>query len=117
MQAIYQIQCESCHGEFGLGDGVAGINLDPAPAPVGRTSLMLSDGYLFWRITEGGVPFGTTMPSFESILDDNQRWDVINHLRYLGIIAGTIDENLVPSFNEQSKLEHITMVEKQLNWN
>jgi len=25
-QAIYQIQCESCHGELGLGDGVAGIN-------------------------------------------------------------------------------------------
>jgi len=61
---------------------------------------MLSDGYLFWRITEGGVPFGTAMPSFESILDDNQRWDVINYLRYLGITAGTIDENLVPSFIE-----------------
>jgi len=73
---------------------------------------MLSDGYLFWRITEGGVPFGTAMPSFESILDDNQRWDVINYLRYLGITAGTIDENLVPSFNEQFEQEHITMVEE-----
>jgi len=111
-QAIYQIQCESCHGEFGLGDGVAGMNLDPVPAPVGRTSLMLSDEYLFWRITEGGVTFGTAMPSYESILDDNERWDVINYLRYLGITAGTIDENLGSSFDEQSEQEHITMVEE-----
>jgi hypothetical protein len=37
---------------------------------------------------------------------------VINYLRYLGITAGTIDENLVPSFNEQSEQENITMVEE-----
>lgn len=107
---IYQIQCESCHGEYGLGDGTAGVNMDPAPAPVGMTSLMLSDEYLFWRITEGGVPFGTEMPAFEAILDEQDRWDVINYLRHLGIAAGTMNEVLDPSIGEQSVSEHVSMV-------
>ena len=111
-QAIYKIQCESCHGELGLGDGVAGINLDPAPAPIGRASLMLSDEYLYWRISERGAPFGTAMPSFESILVEKDRWDVINYLRHLGFTAGIMDDGLDQSLDGQSLTEHITMVEK-----
>lgn len=111
---IYQIQCESCHGEYGFGDGAAGLNLDPAPAPIGMTSLMLSDEYLFWRISEGGAPFGTAMPSFESILDEKDRWDVINYLRHLGIAAGMMDEELDPSFGEQSMSAHMRMVEEAI---
>lgn len=58
---ICTTHCATCHGNFCNGDGPGGASLDPAPAPIGHTSQMISDAYLFGRITEGGVPFGTGM--------------------------------------------------------
>jgi len=80
--------CVSCHGESGMGDGPAGPALDPPPAPVAQTSQVMSDAYLFWRISEGGISFGTAMPPWKGSLDENARWDVINYVRSLGAEAG-----------------------------
>ncbi|MCB0060605.1 MAG: cytochrome c, partial [Caldilineaceae bacterium] len=80
----YNLYCVSCHGESGMGDGVAGAALDPAPAPIARTSQMLSDGYLFWRISEGGSHFSTAMPAWEVAIDEQTRWDLINYMQALG---------------------------------
>lgn len=85
--ALYTTNCASCHGDGGMGDGAAGAVLDPAPAPVAHTSQMMADDYLFWRITEGGIPFGTSMPPW-AVLDEQARWDTINYMRALG--AGTV---------------------------
>jgi mono/diheme cytochrome c family protein len=82
--AIYATNCASCHGDGGMGDGPAGAALDPAPSPVARTSQMMGDNYLFWRISEGGVPFSSAMPAWKGTLDDQSRWDVINYVRALG---------------------------------
>ncbi len=71
-----------------MGDGPAASALDPAPAPVAHSSQMLADDYLFWRISEGGTPFGTTMPAWK-MLDEQARWDMINYMRALG--AGTVE--------------------------
>ncbi|MCP4360183.1 MAG: cytochrome c [Chloroflexi bacterium] len=83
---IYSANCAACHGDGGMGDGPAAAGLDPAPAPIAHTSLMLDDSYLFWRISEGGVaePFSSTMPSWKAALDEQTRWDVINYVRALG---------------------------------
>ena len=69
-----------------MGDGPAGQQLDPAPAPVAHTSRMLGDDYLFWRISEGGGhdPFSSAMPRWQDLLSDTDRWDVINYIRALG---------------------------------
>ncbi len=75
--------CITCHGAGGMGDGEAGAGLDPQPAPVAHTSQMMGDDYLFWRISEGGVPFRTGMPIFGN-LDEQARWDLINYVRALG---------------------------------
>ncbi|MEZ4865413.1 MAG: cytochrome c [Caldilineaceae bacterium] len=83
-EATYGLYCTSCHGESGMGDGVAAQTLDPAPAPIARTSQMLSDGYLFWRISEGGAHFATAMPAWDVALDEQTRWDLINYMRNLG---------------------------------
>lgn len=80
----YVAQCATCHGDYGNGDGPGGANLDPAPAPIAHTSQMMSDAYLFWRITEGGIPFETGMLPYRDILDEQARWDVINYVRALG---------------------------------
>jgi mono/diheme cytochrome c family protein len=83
---IYGTYCASCHGDGGMGDGPAGANLDPLPAPVAHTSLMLGDDYLFWRTSEGGAmqPFSSAMPAWKESLEEEARWDVINYMRALG---------------------------------
>jgi mono/diheme cytochrome c family protein len=83
-EAIFTTHCASCHGDGAMGDGPAGAALDPSPAPVAHTSQMMGDDYLFWRISEGGVPFDTAMPVWKETLDEPARWDVINYVRALG---------------------------------
>lgn len=80
----YALYCTSCHGETGMGDGAAGAALDPAPAAIARTSQMLGDDYLFWRISEGGTHFETAMPAWEAAVGEELRWDLINYMRSLG---------------------------------
>jgi mono/diheme cytochrome c family protein len=80
---LYATNCASCHGDGGMGDGPAAPALNPAPAPVAHTSQMMADDYLFWRVSEGGTPFNTSMPPWKS-LDEQARWDMINYMRALG---------------------------------
>jgi mono/diheme cytochrome c family protein len=87
-QMVYTAQCETCHGASGMGDGPAGQALDPAPAPIAHTSQMLGDGYLYWRISEGGHDFATAMPAWDESLSEQARWDLINFVRNLGSDAG-----------------------------
>lgn len=89
-EAIYTAQCAVCHGDGGMGDGPSAAALDPAPAAVAHTSQMMGDDYLFWRISEGGQmePFNSTMIPWESVLSEEERWDVINYVQALG--AGTV---------------------------
>ena len=83
-EEIYTQNCATCHGDGGMGDGPGGANLDPAPAPIAHTSQMMADDYLFWRISEGGTTFETAMIPYANILDEQERWDVINYVRALG---------------------------------
>ena len=83
-QELYTNLCATCHGNTGLGDGPGGAALNPTPAALAHTSQMLSDAYLFWRISEGGVPFGTAMPAWREALDEQARWDLINFVQALG---------------------------------
>ncbi|NUQ38503.1 MAG: cytochrome c [Caldilineales bacterium] len=81
---IYTAQCAVCHGDGGMGDGPTAAVLDPAPAPIAHTSQMMSDAYLFWRVSEGGVPFETAMPVWKELLSEEERWSVIHYVRGLG---------------------------------
>ena len=83
---LYSTLCASCHGDGGMGDGPAGANLDPVPAPLAHTSQMMGDDLLFWRISEGGAmaPFNSAMPAWTDSLDEQARWDLVNYVRALG---------------------------------
>ena len=87
---IYQANCATCHGESGWGDGPAAPNLFPAPAQLAHTAPMLSDTYLFYRISEGGgfAPFNSAMPAWQDTLSERDRWDVINYIRTMGATSG-----------------------------
>ncbi|HUQ19759.1 MAG TPA: cytochrome c, partial [Gemmatimonadaceae bacterium] len=74
----FQVNCEPCHGDKGMGDGPAtkfgmpGINLI-TDVTKGRT-----DGYIFGMIRNGrGL-----MPPYNRI-EEPDRWDVVNYLRGL----------------------------------
>ena len=81
---LYTTHCASCHGDGGMGDGPAGQSLNPPAAPIAHTSQMLGDDYLFWRISEGGAPFGSAMPPWAGTLSEENIWDIINYVRALG---------------------------------
>jgi len=81
---VYKTNCLSCHGETGLGDGPAGAALDPRPAQIAHSTQMLADDLLFYRISEGGVPFQTAMPAWKGVLTEEQIWDVLAYVRALG---------------------------------
>ena len=83
---LYTTHCVVCHGESGLGDGTAAESYDPVPSPIAHTSQMLSDDYLYWRISEGGsmAPFNSAMPAWKGVFEEQARWDVINYVRALG---------------------------------
>jgi mono/diheme cytochrome c family protein len=77
---LYVRECRSCHGAKGLGDGKGGRDLDPRPTDL--TNPMLwdqSDGAMFWKITEGRGD----MPEHKELLNDEERWHVLNYMRTL----------------------------------
>lgn len=82
-EALYQANCSSCHGEQGLGDGPAGASLNPKPSNLARAPKNLSDAYLFWRISEGGIlePFNSLMPAWKALMSEQQIWQVITYIR------------------------------------
>lgn len=85
-ETLYAAKCALCHGEHGWGDGPAAAGLDPPPAPIAHTAQMLSDAYLFYRLSEGGTfaPFNSAMPAWRETLNETERWDLVNYMRTLG---------------------------------
>lgn len=85
-QALYQQNCVSCHGTTGQGDGPAASALEPKPVNLGLVQSTVSDGYLAWRITEGGLmePFRSVMPAWKGILNEDKTWKVVAYIRTFG---------------------------------
>jgi len=75
-EALYNKNCASCHGNPGKGNSMKTLNPIP-PDLSSAKSQELTDGELFYILTTGrGV-----MPSFKSVLSEDERWKVISYLR------------------------------------
>jgi mono/diheme cytochrome c family protein len=72
-KASYGSNCAACHGDAGLGDGVAAVALDPKPRNLvkDRYRRGASAAQVFETITKGMD--GTTMASFAHLAED-ERW-------------------------------------------
>ncbi len=81
--SLYAVNCVSCHGASGKGDGPVGIALNPRPADLTQHARpgAHTDAQLYEWITSG-VP-GTRMPAFKSTLSDTDRWNLVNFIRTL----------------------------------
>ncbi len=81
---VYAENCASCHGPSGYGDGPAASNLNPRPANLAWLSRMAMsrwDPFMFWTVSEGGVPVGSAMPSFKTSVSVADRWAVIGYIQ------------------------------------
>ena len=77
-KAVFTAQCIMCHGPKGLGDGPQAKDLTPKPLNLSDPNVQnQTDGSIFWKLTEGRKP----MPSFEKLISENERWNVINYVR------------------------------------
>jgi mono/diheme cytochrome c family protein len=81
--ALYAERCAPCHDPSGTGHGDAGLALLPSPALLAQLIRMpdAADEYLLWAISEGGEPFGTSMPAFKDTLTQDQIWQIITYMR------------------------------------
>jgi mono/diheme cytochrome c family protein len=81
---LFPLHCAACHGAGGAGDGPLAKTLPVPPADLTAAHLwMHSDGELFWWLTNGmQTPEGKqAMPGFASVLDEDQRWALIDYIR------------------------------------
>lgn len=78
--ALYATNCAICHGETGEGDGPAAAGLEMAPSDLHEGHVQENtDGALYYIISHGKPE--TPMPAWEDVLDEDQRWHVVNFLR------------------------------------
>ncbi len=83
----YFALCSQCHGEDGRGHGTEAASLNPPPADFTNQERMreLTDGYLFWRISDGGNfdPYNSLMTAWGTLLSEQEMWELISYLRTL----------------------------------
>jgi mono/diheme cytochrome c family protein len=76
---LAQVNCVSCHGAKGKGDGAAAAALNPKPADwTSKKVQEETDGELFWKISNGRGP----MPPWKH-LPEKDRWALIRYIRSL----------------------------------
>lgn len=86
-EGLFKAQCASCHGNEADGNSDAGKALKPQAGNLRAADFQAqSDGYIFWRMTKGGIGAnisGSAMQAFETQLSEEQRWQIIAYLRSL----------------------------------
>src|SRR6185503_14722430 len=77
---LFTQNCSSCHGDRGLGDGIAaGGSTVPVPAIGSRKKTPALSPALAYNVVSVGVR-GTPMPSFSANMSPQDRWDVVNYI-------------------------------------
>ncbi|MBF0124319.1 MAG: cytochrome c [Magnetococcales bacterium] len=83
-QRLFDGYCASCHGFGGVGKGIEGERLAVEPAQLPRAAQGVfpsdRDSYLYWTISEGGVPVHSPMPPFKDVLASQQIWQIILYI-------------------------------------
>jgi len=76
---VAQINCVTCHGAKGKGDGAAAVALNPKPADWTSKAVQDdTDGELFWKISTGRG----AMPAWRH-LPEKDRWALVGYIRSL----------------------------------
>ena len=77
---VYKANCVVCHGEKGLGDGPAGMALNPKPRNFIEGKWKIAgDSISLYNTISAGLP-GSSMASFKH-LKPSDRWAVVQFIR------------------------------------
>lgn len=78
---LFKKHCTMCHGDTGKGDGPATQFIKPAPPDIStaEASERMSDGEMFYKITNGKRP----MPPMTRKMNETERWQVVRFVRTL----------------------------------
>jgi len=83
-KTVYLTYCAQCHGKNYDGNGTVGQSFHPLPADLRIAKVQaLSDGALFKNISYGKP--GGRQPALATTVSVQERWQVIAHIRSLGI--------------------------------
>jgi mono/diheme cytochrome c family protein len=78
-EKVAKVNCLSCHGVKGKGDGPAAVALNPKPADwTSKRVQDMSDGEIFWKMTTGRG----AMPAWRH-LPEKDRWAIVRYIRTL----------------------------------
>ena len=77
--ALYAQHCTACHGTGGRGDGELALRSSVPPPDLAQHTALHSAGDMFAWLSDGTA--SGAMPGFRAVLDEQQRWDLINLLR------------------------------------
>ena len=87
---LFRVNCSMCHGPQGRGDGpvapfLAAGGVSPANLPTATEDR--SDGEIFWLMSNGGTRgqagLPVIMPTFRLLLDEEDRWSLVQYVRFL----------------------------------
>jgi mono/diheme cytochrome c family protein len=85
-RTLYEFNCRPCHGDKTDGNGpmADGFRLRPIDFTDNGTLETIVEGYIFWRIRNGGpglppeaTPWNSAMPIWKKDLTDEQIWMIM----------------------------------------
>jgi len=73
---VFLANCKSCHGDPGKANG---LPLAPLPTDIALQAFLdkNTNGSIYNKMTDGQA----TMPTYKSILSEEQRWHIVNYIR------------------------------------
>jgi mono/diheme cytochrome c family protein len=77
-RSLYTLNCTTCHGDTGRGDGPQVPNLPVAPADF-RVHIPYHQDEFFFQVMTNGL--GSIMPAFGQGLTEEERWHLLNFLQ------------------------------------
>jgi len=83
---LYEATCTACHGEKSDGKGPEAEGFVTPIKPVDLTDpeaiAKLDQGYILWRINEGGLsdPFYSAMPAWMDDFTETEKWQLILYM-------------------------------------
>lgn len=109
-ERMYELNCSSCHGAKGDGNGVLAKTLKPSPADFMDDSFMNRiSPFNAYNTIRLGVN-GTSMPGFTA-LSDQQVWDVAFYIESLRYKNNHLDSSMLTrSFNEATQKVNLATV-------
>jgi mono/diheme cytochrome c family protein len=78
-KALFLARCAACHGQEGHGGGPVARFFPAAPDLAYTTIQARSDGFIWGTISYGG----RAMPAAREGLTAEDRWDLVNHVRFI----------------------------------